>query len=77
MGEAQVERLLRSAFARGGAEFAEDRGYVVLDGPDRNEQACGDLLVGMTFGEKLKNFLLASRQTLRMRPSRGAGAGGN
>ena len=77
MGEAQLERLLGSTFACGGAEFAEDRGYVVLDGPDRDEQACGDLLVGLTFGEKLENLLLASRQTLRMRPSRGAGAGGN
>ena len=31
IGKAQLERLLGGAFTRGGAEFDENRGYVVLD----------------------------------------------
>ena len=77
MGEAQLERLLGSAFACGGAEFAENRRHVMLDGPYRNEQGGCYLLVGLAFREKLEDFLLACCQTSRMRPSRGTGAGGN
>ena len=77
LGQAQPPRLIGSALAGGDAEFAEDRGYVMFDGSHRNEQAGGDLLVGMALRQKFKNFLLASRQTVRMCPSRGARTGGN
>ena len=36
------------------------------------EQAAGDLFIGFAFRKTLENFLLASGETLRMRPSRGA-----
>jgi hypothetical protein len=44
----------------------------MLDGSHRNEQAVCNLFIGFAFREKLENFLLASGETLRMRPSRGA-----
>ena len=40
LGKTQLERLLGGAFTRGSSEFAENRGYVVLDCPHRNEQSC-------------------------------------
>ena len=59
MGKAQPVRLLGGILASGGAEFAEDRGHVVLDSPDRYEQACGDLLIGVALGNELEDLLFA------------------
>ena len=39
---------------------------MVLDGPDRNEQAARDLLVGLALRNELKNLLLACGETVRV-----------
>jgi hypothetical protein len=42
---------------------------VVLDRPNRYEQAGGDLLVGLALGYEFENFLLACRQASWVGPS--------
>src|SRR5258708_39760427 len=46
--------------AGGGAEFAEDGGYVEFGGVVGDLEACGDLLVGERGGEHLEDFALAA-----------------
>ncbi len=77
MGKARLKRLLGSALARSGAEFAEDRGYVVLDRPSRNEQAGPDLLVGLALAKQWEDLLLACGQPSRMGLGWGTRTGGN
>ena len=43
----------------GAAELPQDRGHVVVDGLDRDEEPRGDLLVGMPLGEQVEHLLLA------------------
>ena len=77
MGEAELECLLGSALAGGGAEFAEDGGHVVLDCPHRNEQARRDLLVGLAVGKEIENLLFTCGQASWVCSGCHTGTGGN
>src|SRR6266481_1699246 len=50
--------------ARGGAEFAEDGGYVEFGGVLGAVEAGGDLLVGQAGGQHLQGFPCAAGQRL-------------
>src|SRR6266478_8197142 len=50
--------------AGGGAEFAEDRGYVELGGVVGDVEAGGDFLVGEAGGEHLQDFAFAAGEGL-------------
>src|SRR5712664_836551 len=50
--------------AGGGAEFAEDGGYVELGGVVGDVEAGGDFLVGQAGGEHLQDFALAAGEGL-------------
>src|SRR6266849_634084 len=51
--------------ARGGAEFAEDGGYVEFGGVVGDVEAGGDFLVGEAGGQHLRDFALAASEGLR------------
>src|SRR5215211_180439 len=57
-------------------ELGQDGGHVVVDGPDRDDQAAGDLGVGQALGEQLKDLELAVGEAGRVGPGAVAGAAG-